>query len=129
MARVGERDLAQAGAHVHRPAVGDVQAEGEAFDERLAEAVGLIEPVGRDEDSAPMLLGVRADESTSEKAAATCDAVLAKEYGPRDTQQAEQPDLYRQRLAWSYTLARRRGHQQHDEDVLAVDLLLAVGKP
>lgn len=63
----------------------------------------LIEPARREDRTAAMLLGVLVDESPSRQAAAACDAVLASQYGP---ERDEPSALDRQRLAWSYALAR-----------------------
>lgn len=64
-------------------------------------------------------------ELAAPPAAIACDAVMAREYGPRQTDRA---NLAREHLAWSYTLARRqspRASEKADKDSVAVDLLLA----
>jgi len=73
----------------------------------------------------------RADEqpvASSEATAATYDAALVEDFGPRP----EQPGVERQRLGWSLALSGRQAHRRQDEKrdeaTWAIDLLLPYGE-
>lgn len=117
----GNRQVGEAADNIIYPSQGPLVGPVLARPAKVARR--LIAPVRREEavETASVIASVV--EPTPYAAAA--DAALAEEYGP----QFEQPSVECQRLAWSYTLARRQPHEREHsilaKTALAIDLLLA----
>lgn len=92
-----------------------------AYDEAIC---GLV---GQEEKAASTLPEIEGSVFSSEETNVACDAVLTREYGPR---QFEPSTLYRQHLAWSHTMARRNPHSRENDRLkapaLAADVLFAI---